>query len=209
VNAAEKVRNEQQEQMEKYYKAQLVAARRAAMTRMNARWSTDGFESKANANSTRRTQIKRTVTPRTLLARAQQNQRGTTYTKRAGAEGAAVKQMNAVALGLTQGTMGHFVEMDMEGHAVIADWKARKRPVQRPSPGEPLADADMVVPELESFDARLAAKRAVGGGAAPPPGVGTPTLVPRTARLPGVSDRTLGSPRSAAAMLHGGIISPA
>ena len=97
MDAAEKVRTEQQEQMEKYYKAQLVAARRAAMTRMNARWATDGFDSKpAEASGTRRTQIKRTVTPRTLLSRAQHTQRGTTYTRRAGAEGAAVKQMNAV-----------------------------------------------------------------------------------------------------------------
>ena len=70
------------------------------MTRMNARWATDGFASKpadAAQVSTRRTQLQRTVTPRTLLSRAQHTQRGTTYTRRAGAEGAAVKQMNAVS----------------------------------------------------------------------------------------------------------------
>ena len=57
-----------------------------------------------------------------------------------------------MALGLTAGTMGHFVEMDLEGHAVIADWKARRRPVARPPPGGDLADADMVSPELDGFE---------------------------------------------------------
>ena len=45
--------------MEKYYKAQLVAARRAAVSRINARWATDGFDSKTApaASSTSRTQV--------------------------------------------------------------------------------------------------------------------------------------------------------
>jgi hypothetical protein len=163
---------EQEKEMEMYHKAQLVKARRAALSRMQTRWvENDNLTMKAKTprprGSTRGTMKPMTATSDRLANRTRQIDRGTTYLDQlSGASpGGRTAAKNVVSLGLESSTMSHFVDLDMESQGMLHEMKTRRKPPLRQPTMGVMADADMSRAEVEDFETRLSSLK--GGGPVP------------------------------------------
>mmetsp|Transcript_29377 Transcript_29377/g.56395 ORF Transcript_29377/g.56395 Transcript_29377/m.56395 type:complete len:584 (+) Transcript_29377:322-2073(+) len=208
MRAQEKIREEQDKQMESYHRAQLAKARREALDRTSSRWVPDGLSMKlshadtcGNRGTTRGS--KRSVATSKSSRNRDVSSRGYTYL--GGSSHDKLRSTNPVALEISPSTLSHFVEMDMDGQAHLNDWKSRmKPPVRGPVMGT-MADADQVMPEIDNFEHRLSNLN----GNTPLPSkanmnqdLTSRLWTPPPVKLPGISDRRIGSPRTNAMSVY-------
>mmetsp|Transcript_37240 Transcript_37240/g.81094 ORF Transcript_37240/g.81094 Transcript_37240/m.81094 type:complete len:599 (-) Transcript_37240:24-1820(-) len=161
VKAADQMRKEREYELEHYHRAQLAASRQELLSRVSSRWTSDGINTDRRAMGGQaggqvygRGGMSFGPPPHITWTGRAPNRRGKVYLDHL-RPGSRSKVRVSTALTLGRNTMSEFIDMDMDDQSYIHEWKRNTRPPSLGVNGGVMADADLVIPEIDNFERRL------------------------------------------------------